>query len=328
MSPPPILQTKALSKTFAVRHGRGEAVAVEAVKGVDLNVKAGEIFGFLGPNGAGKTTTLRMLTTLLSPTAGEATVVGYDLHQHPKQIRRQIGYVSQAGGTDTSATAIENLTLQARLYGMTRSAAADRAEELIAQLQMSDFAKRTATTYSGGQRRRLDLALGMVHKPPLLFLDEPTLGLDPQSRAYFWEEILRLRDDGMTVFLTTHYMDEADKLCDRVSIIDHGEIVAEDTPDRLKKEIKGDSIILGFPDDTQRAQASRALTGQNFVKDSLEKDGKLHLYVERGDEDLPAIIRLLDAQGIVLKEIEFARPSLDDVFLQKTGRSLRETNGG
>ena len=255
-------------------------------------------------------------------------MVGYDLHRHPKQIRKQIGYVSQAGGTDTSATATENLILQGQLYAMSHSAARHRATELIERLQMADFAERAAITYSGGQRRRLDLALGMVHKPPLLFLDEPTLGLDPQSRAYFWEEIVQLRDEGMTVFLTTHYMDEADRLCDRVSIIDHGEIVAEDTPDRLKKEIKGDSIVLGFPVDAQRRQAEHVLAGQPFVRESLDKNGKLHLYVERGDEDLPAIIRLLDAQGIAASEIEFARPSLDDVFLQKTGRSLRDTNGG
>jgi ABC-2 type transport system ATP-binding protein len=328
MSTSPILETRGLSKTFAVRRGRGHAPAVEAVKGVDLSIKAEEIFGFLGPNGAGKTTTLRMLTTLLAPTQGQAVVVGYDLHRQPKQIRTKIGYVSQSGGTDTSATAAENLILQGRLYGMTREAARLRANELIESLQMKEFANRTAITYSGGQRRRLDLALGILHKPPLLFLDEPTLGLDPQSRAHFWEEILRLREDGTTVFVTTHYMDEADRLCDRVSIIDHGEIVAEGTPDKLKKEIKGDSIQLGFADDSSRLHALTVLSSQPFVKDTLDMDSKLHLYVERGEQDLPAIIRLLDAQGIVVTDIEFARPSLDDVFLQKTGRSLRDSEAG
>jgi len=321
----PILQTDGLAKTYAVRRKHGQDAAVEAVRGVDLSIRAKEIFGFLGPNGAGKTTALRMLTTLLTPTAGKARVVGYDLHTQPKQIRRCIGYVSQAGGSDTSATAWENLILQARLYGMTTDAALERARQLIDQLQMDDFAQRPAMTYSGGQRRRLDLALGMVHKPPLLFLDEPTLGLDPQSRAYFWEEIQRLRGEGTTVFLTTHYMDEADKLCDRVSIIDRGEIVAEGTPGDLKKEIKGDSIILGFAGDHSLASGRHQLAGQPYVKEVLIKDGKLHLYVEQGEQTIPAIVRLLDAQQIAVTTIEFARPSLDDVFLLKTGRSLRDT---
>jgi ABC-2 type transport system ATP-binding protein len=324
MDKSPIVETKGLVKTYGVRRGRGQDAVVEAVKGIDLSVDSQEIFGFLGPNGAGKTTALKMLTTLLAPTAGMATVVGYDLHREPKQIRQVIGYVSQSGGTDTSATARENLILQSRLYGMTAQAARQRAEELIDRLQMRDFARRAAMTYSGGQRRRLDLALGMVHKPPLLFLDEPTLGLDPQSRAYFWDEIQKLRDEGMTVFLTTHYMDEADKLCDRVSIIDQGEIVAEGTPDELKKAIQGDSILLGFDDEQLLAESRRLLANQPYIRQNLVMDGKLRLYVQRGEQDLPVIIRLLDARQVTVSTIEFARPSLDDVFLQKTGRSLRD----
>jgi ABC-2 type transport system ATP-binding protein len=324
MNTSPIVQTKSLKKTYALRRGRGQAAVVEAVKGVDLVIESEEIFGFLGPNGAGKTTALRMLTTLLTPTAGQATVVGFDLRGGAKEIRKRIGYVSQAGGTDTSATAWENLMLQARLYGIPRGAALQRTRYLIERMQMGDFAQRPAMTYSGGQRRRLDLALGMVHKPPLLFLDEPTLGLDPQSRAYFWDEIRRLREEGATVFLTTHYMDEADKLCDRVSIIDRGVIVAEGTPNELKKEIQGDSILLGFASDQLLAQGRRALMDQPYIRGNLVLDGKLHLYVEHGEQDLPAIIRLLDAQQVVVTTIEFARPSLDDVFLQKTGRSLRD----
>jgi ABC-2 type transport system ATP-binding protein len=319
-----IVQTTGLAKTYAMRRGRGQAAAVEAVKGVDLTIESGEIFGFLGPNGAGKTTALKMLTTLLAPTAGRAKVVGFDLHSQPKQIRKRIGYVSQAGGTDTSATAWENLILQARLYGISKDAALQRARDLIERLEMSDFAQRPAMTYSGGQRRRLDLALGMVHKPPLLFLDEPTLGLDPQSRAYFWSEIQRLREEGTTIFLTTHYMDEADKLCDRVNIIDHGLIVAEGTPDQLKKEIQGDSILLGFSDDQALQQGRGLLSDQPYIRQDLVMDGKLRLYVVNGEQVLPAIIRLLDSRQVAVSTIEFARPSLDDVFLQKTGRSLRD----
>jgi ABC-2 type transport system ATP-binding protein len=311
-------------KTYGVRRGHRQDTVVEAVKGISLSVDTQEIFGFLGPNGAGKTTALKMLVTLLAPTAGQATVVGLDLHKHPKQIRKVIGYVSQTGGTDTSATARENLILQSRLYGVTKQAAQKRAEELVERLQMSDFARRAATTYSGGQRRRLDLALGMVHKPPLLFLDEPTLGLDPQSRAYFWDEIQKLREEGATVFLTTHYMDEADKLCDRVSIIDHGEIVAEGTPNDLKKAIQGDSILLGFADERFLDEGRRVLANESYIRQSLVMDGRLHLYVEHGEQSLPIIIRLLDAQQVPVSTIEFARPSLDDVFLQKTGRSLRD----
>jgi ABC-2 type transport system ATP-binding protein len=268
-----------------------------------------------------------MLTTLLTPTAGLASVVGYDLQSQPKEIRKRIGYVSQSGGTDTSATASENLIMHARLYGLSKSVAVARAAELIDRMQMKDFAGRAAMTYSGGQKRRLDLALGMVHNPPLLFLDEPTLGLDPQSRAYFWDEIQRLRHDGTTVFLTTHYMDEADRLCDRVSIIDHGKIVSEGTPAALKHAIIGDSIILGFASDMLLSQGRQALTGQPFIKKEMVVDGKLHLYVEHGDQLVPAVVRLLDAAHVEVGSIEFARPSLDDVFLEKTGRSLRDDEG-
>jgi len=320
----PVVQTDGLKKTYA---GHRQTAEVEAVRGINLRVESGEIFGFLGPNGAGKTTALRMLTTLLAPTAGEATVVGFDLHKQPKQIRKCIGYVSQAGGSDTSATVWENLMLQARLYGISKPSAQSRTKDLVERLQLGEFADRPAMTYSGGQRRRLDLALGMVHKPPLLFLDEPTLGLDPQSRSYFWEEIQRLRSDGTTVFLTTHYMDEAEKLCDRVSIIDHGEIVAEGTPIELKRKIQGDSILLGFDKPESLEKGKAALDGESVGRGSAIKDGKLHLYVEHGEQALYSIVRTLDTHGITVTEIEFARPSLDDVFLMKTGRSLRDSEG-
>src|SRR5438093_2475957 len=229
-SPTPIrgttIGTTDLRRTFKTR---GDSV--EAVAGVDLHVETGEIFGFLGPNGAGKTTTLRMLATLITPTAGEATVAGADLRTEPQEVRRRIGYVPQGGSTDPAETGRGELILQGRLYGLSASAAKTRAAEVLAALDLESAADRTTGTYSGGMRRRLDVGLGIVHRPQVLFLDEPTTGLDPQARARMWDEIRTLRDLGTTVFLTTHYLEEADALCDRLAIIDHGLIVTEGTSD-------------------------------------------------------------------------------------------------
>jgi ABC-2 type transport system ATP-binding protein len=227
-----IIDVRDLRKVFI-----SDSAEVVAVNGINLTVHAGEIFGFLGPNGAGKTTTMRILTTLLKPTSGNVHIVGFDLLTHPDQVRLHIGYVSQVGGLERSATARENLILQARIYGMSKVAAAARAQELINVLGIASFADRLVETYSGGQRRRADIALGMVHKPKLLFLDEPTIGLDPQSRAQIWEEIKKLKAHGTTIFFTTHYLDEADMFCDRIAIVDHGKVVALGTPAALKQEI-------------------------------------------------------------------------------------------
>lgn len=223
------IETRGLRRTFKSRSG-----PVEAVAGVDLRVETGEIFGFLGPNGAGKTTTLRMLATLLPPSGGDATVAGCDLRRQPSEVRRRIGYVGQSGGTDPSVTGRGELVLQGRLYGLSKAESQRRAAELLVTLEIEDCADRTTKTYSGGQRRRLDIGLGIVHRPQALFLDEPTSGLDPQSRARMWDEVRRRRDEGATIFLTTHYLEEANALCDRLAIIDHGRIVAEGTPDQLK----------------------------------------------------------------------------------------------
>ncbi len=315
-----IIEIKGLTKSFKTRRG-----IVEAVRGVDLTVEKGEIFGFLGPNGAGKTTTLRMVTTLLEPTGGSATIVGYDLLREPRKVREKIGYVSQSGGVQQSATARENLVLQARLYGMDKPRAEKRTADLLKSLELETFADRKAITYSGGQRRRLDIALGMVHHPELLFLDEPTTGLDPQSRARMWDEVKKLRDEGTTIFITTHYLDEADALCDRLSIIDGGKIVAGGTPEDLKREIAGDIVTLGL--DTRDGSSTKAQTllgSQSFVKETEIHNDGLRLYVERGEEALPAILRVLDGAGLHLQTIALTRPSLDDVFLRKTGRTLRE----
>lgn len=316
-----ILTTKNLRKTFTAKKGKDN---VEAVKDVTLEVQRGQIFGFLGPNGAGKTTTLQMLTTLLTPTSGEAVVVGYDLLQHPQKIRENIGYVSQEGGADSSANAIENLVLQARLYGATKQTAEKRTAELIEQFQLSEFAGRRVTSYSGGQKRRLDLALGIIHKPDLLFLDEPTTGLDPQSRAHFWGEIKRIKKDGTTIFLTTHYLDEADNLCDELAIIDHGTIVTKGIPDKLKRETKGESIVIGMKDEKKLSAAKSLFEKQTYVNKLLVHDNKLYLYVKDGETLLADVLRHLDKQRLSPQTIELSKPSLDDVFLQQTGRSLRE----
>ncbi|HXP52934.1 MAG TPA: ATP-binding cassette domain-containing protein [Bacteroidia bacterium] len=321
-----ILQTNGLSKTFT--SGKGKKVKkVEAVKGVDLEVKQGEIFGFLGPNGAGKSTTLNMLTTLSAPTSGKAMVTGFDLLAHPQRVREQIGYVSQAGGADTFANAYENLLLQARLYGISKPDASKKAKELIERFQMTDFADREARTYSGGQKRRLELALGIVHQPKLVFLDEPTTGLDPQSRAYFWEEIKRLKKEGMTIFLTTHYLEEADNLCDRVAIIDHGTIVALGTQLELKRQIGAESIIVEFTNEKDTERAKTLFGSLTFIQKIIAQENKLYLYVQNGEGLIAEVLRVLDKEKIAIQTIGLSRPSLDDVFLQKTGRSLREGKG-
>ncbi len=255
----PILEAKGLRKTYKVRaRGKDAPNTVEAVRGVDITVRAGEIVGFLGPNGAGKTTTLRMLTTLLEPTAGTATVVGADLATAPVDVRRRIGYVAQMGTTDPSAVAGEELVDQARLYGIDAGVAAKRGHELLQGLDLDGLWERKCGTLSGGQRRRLDIAMGLIHEPKIVFLDEPSTGLDPQSRANLWAHIKRVRDDhDTTVFITTHYMDEADVLCDRILIIDNGEIVAEGSPDELKRRVGGDAVILTVPEAKGAAKAAK-----------------------------------------------------------------------
>ena len=318
-----IIEARGLARTF-----RSRRRTVEAVRGVDLTVGDGEIVGFLGPNGAGKTTTLRMLTTLLRPTAGTATVAGADLLRDPVGVRRKIGYVPQAigetmGGTDPSCLVIEELLDQAALYRIGGAEARQRAEALIGQLELTGLERRLVKTLSGGQRRRLEIALGLVHRPPLVFLDEPTTGLDPHSRSNLWEHVGRLRSElGSTVFLTTHYLEEADVLCDRVFIIDHGVIAAEGTPDELKRRISGDVVTLRVTG--QEATARKLLDGQDVVREISAADGALKLTVEHGERALPSLLRVLDAAGITLESINLSRPTLDDVFLTLTGRSLRD----
>jgi ABC-2 type transport system ATP-binding protein len=312
-----MIETRDLRRTFTSRK-----TEVEAVRGVDLAVGTGEIFGFLGPNGAGKTTTLRMLATLLAPTAGEATIAGADMRREPQTVRERIGYVPQGGSTDPAETGRGELVIQGRLYGMSKADAQQRAADVLATLDLEEAADRAISTYSGGMKRRLDVGLGIVHTPAVLFLDEPTTGLDPQARARMWDEIRRLREQGTTVFLTTHYLEEADALADRLAIIDHGRIVAEGSADELKRQVAGDVVTLGVNGSMERVLETVRL--QPFVREATGEDGFVRLYVESGETAVPQILRLLDGAGLEAASIALNRPSLDDVFLRQTGRSLRD----
>ncbi|MEV4414654.1 ATP-binding cassette domain-containing protein [Catellatospora sp. NPDC049609] len=317
-----MIETSGLRKSFRSRAGR-ETKTVEAVRGVDLSVAEGEIFGFLGPNGAGKTTTLRMLATLLEPDGGTAVIAGADLRKNPGEVRRRIGYVAQGGSTWDDSTGREELVLHARMYGIGKADAQRRAAAALETFELAEYADRRCKTYSGGQRRRVDIALGIIHSPKIVFLDEPTTGLDPQSRAHMWGEVRKLREMGMTVFLTTHYLDEADALCDRLAIMDHGEIVAEGTPADLKQEVLGDVVSVNVRGEV--AKAADLFDNAEYVRKLETTEQALRLYVEDGASAIPHVLRTLDADGVVIDGIELHRPSLDDVFLAKTGRSLRES---
>jgi ABC-2 type transport system ATP-binding protein len=317
----PIISTTDLRKSFHSKRG-----PIEAVRGVSIEVEHGEIFGFLGPNGAGKTTTLRMLTTLLPIGGGTAMVAGIDVARQPKLVRSRIGYVSQLGGTDELATGRENLILQGRLYGGDLPTVMARAEILMEILDIAEFADRRVKTYSGGQRRRLDVALGIVHEPEVLFLDEPSTGLDPQNRANLWDHVRTLREHGTTIFLTTHYLEEADALCDRLVIMDHGEIVIEGSPRDLKRDVAGDAVMLSLHDgENVIVRARELLEAQPYVREVAVEGDQLRLYVEDGATALPQLMRMLDGEHIGLRSISLSEPTLDDVFLRETGRSLRDS---
>jgi ABC-2 type transport system ATP-binding protein len=317
----PAIVIKNLKKYFSSKRS-----PIKAVDGVNLQVAPGEVFGFLGPNGAGKTTTLRILTTLLQADSGDAKVAGFDVKKEPDQVRRSIGYVSQVGGADRPATGLENLILQGQLYGMATSDAKARAKELISLLDLDEFADRIVHTYSGGQRRRLDVALGLMNRPSVLFLDEPTTGLDPQNRANLWDQIKKLKQQGTTIFLTTHYLEEADALCDRIAIIDNGQIVAEGTPDELKKQVTGDCITIGIEHQKEKVlKLISLLEKTDFTREVKLDDGHIRIYVKDGAKAIPEVLQILKRQKVTLKTIALSKPSLDDVFLRQTGHSLRDT---
>src|SRR6478735_5461986 len=315
-----VIHARGLARTF-----RKKKQEVRAVTGVDLDVDAGEIVGFLGPNGAGKTTTLRMLTTLLEPTAGTATVAGCDLIADPVGVRRRIGYVSQSGSTYPDARAGEEVVDHARLYGMTTAEATRRGRQLFSELDLEGLWERQPKSMSGGQRRRLDIAVGLIHVPELVFLDEPTTGLDPQARANLWEHIRGLREErGTTVFLTTHYLDEADALCDRILVIDHGAIVAEGTPDQLKSQVGGDVLTVTVQRPDQVAEVARLVGALPGAEAPQVLEDRVVGRVGHGGAALVELVRGLDRADITVTGVESRRPSLDDVFLQLTGRSLRD----
>jgi ABC-2 type transport system ATP-binding protein len=315
-----MIEAHGLAKRFRTR-----GHDVEAVRHVDIDVRSGEIVGFLGPNGAGKTTTLRMLTTLLAPDAGVATVAGHDLRREPVAVRRRIGYVAQRGSTTPQALVGEELVDHGRLHGLSRLESQRRGRSLLVQLDLDGTWERPTGSLSGGQRRRLDIALGLINQPPLLFMDEPTTGLDPQSRANLWGHIRGLRDShGVTVFITTHYLGEADALCDRILVIDHGEIVAGGTPAELKASLSGDRVSLRLADPARLGRA-RSLAERVDGATLLRAQGDLvDLSLPDAAGALAALLEQLAAAGVRLSGIEVHPPTLDDVFLSLTGRELRD----
>ena len=298
-----------------------------AVDGIHLRVEPGEVYGFLGPNGAGKSTTVLMLTTLLPPTAGTARVAGYDIVKQGPQVRASIGAALQEAALDQFLTGRDHMRLQAALHGLPRMERRKRGDELLERVGLSEAADRRVRGYSGGMKRRLDLALALVHRPRILFLDEPTTGLDPQSRSALWAEVSRLaRDESVTVFLTTQYLEEADVLADRVGIIDHGRIVAEDTPENLKAEIGRPSVEATPVKEGQREAVAIVL--RRFGQEIPAQPGAVSVRLDQGAGDLADVVRALDSEGLKVSNLRLDEPTLNDVFLEKTGRSLEGAGDG
>lgn len=310
-----IIEVKNLTKSF---NGK-----VKAVDEVSFEVYEGEVFGFLGPNGAGKSTTINMLTTILRPSSGTATICGYDVVKQPSEVRRSVGVVPQEYTADEDLTGYENVMLCADLYGIPHSTSKERVMELLKLVELQDAAKRKVDTYSGGMRRRLELACGLVSRPRLLFLDEPTLGLDVQTRSAVWDYIRKLKTEyNMTLFMTTHYLEEADSQCDRIAIIDHGKILKIGKPDELKESIGGDIIeieVKDFGDDL-----SGILTQINHVKEVKRKGSLYRIRAEMGEEAAPEIIEAIRVRGLQITKISLRKPTLDEVYLEYTGRTIRE----
>jgi ABC-2 type transport system ATP-binding protein len=300
---------------------------VVALDGVTFAVEPGEVFALLGPNGAGKSSTVRILATLSAPSGGTARVDGIDVAARPREVRRRIGYVAQSSGVDPTATGRENLTLQGQLYRLPAAALRARVEELLALFELTAAADRAANTYSGGMKRRLDLAMGLVHRPAVLFLDEPTTGLDPESRAVMWEELRGLARQGLTLLLTTHYLEEADQLADRLAILDRGRVVAEGTPDALKARLRGDRVSVELADRGRLAAARELLGGLEEVSTVLQDGDTLYAQVAHSPSALPSLLAALDRGGLAVAQVALSRPSLDDVYLHATGHAYRSGGG-
>lgn len=295
---------------------------VKAVTDVSFSVAQGELVALLGPNGAGKSTTLRMLTTLLPPTSGQATINGFEVVSQSVAVRKQLGFVSQGNAAGHHFRVDDELISQGHFHGMSTREAMTRARELLSALDLENLATRTVSTLSGGQRRRLDIAMGLMNRPPVLFLDEPTTGMDPQNRANLWDHIIRLREEfGTTIVLTTHYLEEADNMAERVMIIDHGRIIADDTADALKQQLGGDTITIQVTRDLGDTAASH-LNGADREDDS--ETTTFRLRTERADRRLPGLLTTLASSGVEVTGVSMRQPTLDDVFLERTGRSLRE----
>jgi ABC-2 type transport system ATP-binding protein len=298
---------------------------VRALDGLGFEVAPGTIFGLLGPNGAGKSTTVKVLTTLARPDAGEARVAGHDVLREPTQVRRSIGVVAQRSGVDRDLTGRENLKLQGHLQGLRGRELDARVDELLEQFGLSEAARRVARTYSGGMQRRLDIAMGLVHRPRVLFLDEPTTGLDPEVRAAMWQEIGRLKaDEGLTILLTTHYMEEADQLASSLAIVDRGRIVVEGSPAELKAGLQGDAVHIELEGANVNGNVQTALAGVSGLHEVLVEGRALHARADDGARAVPAVLAALDAHAVPVASVTVARPSLDDVYLRYAGRSFAE----
>jgi ABC-2 type transport system ATP-binding protein len=297
---------------------------VEALRGVSFEVRQGEVFALLGPNGAGKSTTVRILTTLSAPSGGTARVMGFDVVARPREVRRRIGYVAQGSAVDVAATGRENLMLQGRLFRLPTAPLRARVAELLELFQLAAAAERPAMTYSGGMKRRLDVAMGLVHQPEVLFLDEPTTGLDPESRAVMWEEVRRLARGGLTLLLTTHYLEEADQLAHRLAIVDAGRIVAAGTPDELKAELRGDRVSVDLAEPARVGEAAEVLRALEGVTEVLVDGATVYAHAPNGARALPALLGALERAGLAVAQVALSRPSLDDVYLHATGHAYRQ----
>lgn len=310
-----IIIAKGLTKVFNK--------SLVAVDHIDFSVRRGEIFGFLGPNGAGKTTTINMLITVLKPTEGNATICGYNIRKQASDVRSSIGVVPQEYTADEDLTGLENILLCADLYGIPRKISEERAEELLELVELSKFKDKKVETYSGGMRRRLELACGLINRPKVLFLDEPTLGLDVQTRTATWGYIKRLKKEfGMTLFMTTHYLEEADNFCDRIAIIDKGKIIALDTPNAMKESLGGDIMTVSI--EQKDVDITSLIKTADRVKEVKKQDSTYRVKVENGEETAPQILNLLIENGYKITKLSLTKPTLDEVYLEYTGRSMRE----